>query len=109
VSVRYGLAAGVSVQPLGDIWAAFSALSGETLLLNDESAAILEILMQGSACDDKVIDELAVESGTDRAKIAEALAGCWPRLLEAGLLRVHNGVVIESVSGGAAPDLVEPC
>jgi hypothetical protein len=42
--MHYTRAPGVRIEPVGGAWAAFSPLSGETLLLNDEAAAILEVL-----------------------------------------------------------------
>ena len=47
---RYACVPGVATEPVGHLWAVFSPASGETLLLNDESASILEVLASG-ACD----------------------------------------------------------
>lgn len=89
---NYSLVAGVSVQAIGNIWAAFSQASGETLLLNDEGAAVLEVLAHASASADEVIDALAADSGVDRDEIAATLADCWSQLVQAGLVRQFDGV-----------------
>lgn len=41
--MKFSRVDGVLVEPLGPVWVAFSPASGETTLLNDESAAILEV------------------------------------------------------------------
>lgn len=92
MGARFAFVAGISVQPVGEIWAAYSHVSGETLLLNNESAAVLEIVALGSACADEVIDVLAADSGVGRGELAAALTDCWPLLLEAGLVRQIDGV-----------------
>ena len=43
------LVPGVLIEPLGAQWAVFSPASGETHLLNDTSAAVLEILKSNPA------------------------------------------------------------
>lgn len=83
---RYGRADGVLVDSIGHLWAAFSPSSGETTLLNDESAAILEVLEAGESDTAGVCAALAEDSGIDAQQFVEAVAGGWPRLLEAGLV-----------------------
>ena len=78
---------GTVVKPLGEVWAAFSALSGETLLLNDEGAAILEVLGSQTMGEAQVCAALAADSGTTEANVAAALGETWVRLIEAGLIR----------------------
>ncbi len=92
VADKYSLVAGVRVQAIGNIWAAFSQASGETVLLNDEGAAILEILAQASASADDVLDALATDSGVGRNEIAATLTDCWAQLAQAGLVRHFDGV-----------------
>lgn len=41
---RFARVEGIRVESIGDEWAAWSPLSGETHVLNHESAAILEVL-----------------------------------------------------------------
>ena len=83
---RYGRADGVLVEPIGHLWAAFSPLSGETTLLNDESAAILEVLESGASNPSGVCAALADDGGLDPQQLVAAVAAGWPRLLEAGLV-----------------------
>jgi hypothetical protein len=83
---RYGRADGVLIEPLGHLWAAFSPLSRETTLLNDESAAILEVLESGASDTSGICAVLAQDSGLESQSFVAAVAGGWPRLLEAGLV-----------------------
>ena len=83
---RYGRADGVLVEPVGHVWAAFSPTSGETTLLNDESAAILEVLESGASDTPGVCAALTQDGGLDSKSFVAAVAGGWPRLLEAGLV-----------------------
>jgi hypothetical protein len=56
-------------------------------LLNDESAAILEVLVAGAATTCSVCSYLAEDAGLDAVPLAEIVEACWPRLIEAGLVR----------------------
>jgi PqqD family protein of HPr-rel-A system len=78
---------GIRIEAVGNAWVAFSPASGETMFLNDESAAILEVLAHGPAEIDAVCATLAEDSGTVSAEIAVTINECWPRLVEAGLVR----------------------
>ena len=51
---RYARIEGVLIEPIGHLWAAFSPASGETILLNDESASILEVLESEAADTDAI-------------------------------------------------------
>ena len=82
----YARVAGVVVEPLDVFWAAFSPASGQTHLLNDASAAILEVLADGACTADEVAAQLAADSGETLATVAAALAGCWPVLVDCGLV-----------------------
>jgi PqqD family protein of HPr-rel-A system len=85
--VRHARAPGVRVEPIGAGWAAFSAVSGETLLLNDEAAAILEILAERHALDsEQVCAELARDVGLDPRVVAERIGDSWVQLASAGLI-----------------------
>lgn len=91
----FRLAEGVRVEPLGDGWVAYSALSGETLQLNTEAAAILELLAQGPLGEADICATLANDALSDPAEIGEALRHVWAQLIAAGLVRgdpdhVHN-------------------
>ena len=78
---------GALVEPVGHLWAAFSPASGETALLNDESAAILEILESGPAQTSEVCAKLSVDSGLAAESLAELVEASWSRLIDAGLVR----------------------
>lgn len=82
----FRLAEGVRTAPLGESWASFSALSGETMLLNAEAASILELLSNGPAHEAQVADSLASDTGTDVAQVREALRHVWDQLVSAGLV-----------------------
>lgn len=56
------------IEAVGASWAAFSPLSGETLILNDEAAAILEVLQAGAA-DERAI---ATQLSADTAELSPA-------------------------------------
>ena len=78
---------GVLVEPVGHLWACFSPLTGETALLNDECAAMLEVLEAGQQTSAQVCDVLAQDSGQTVANLAPAVNASWARLIEAGLVR----------------------
>ncbi len=79
--------AGTLIEPLGDIWVAFSPLSGETALVNDASVAILEILGNAPMSEDDVYDALAADTGLGRPEVAATIAPSWEKLIESGLVR----------------------
>ena len=79
---------GILVEPMGHLWAAFSPATGETVLLNDESASILEVLEEKGVADTAEISaSLVVDSGLDVDALAAIVESAWPRLAEAGLVR----------------------
>jgi ribosomal protein S16 len=82
----YTRADGVLIESLGHLWAAYSAASGETSLLNDESAAVLEVLESGPSDTHTVARLLAADSGVDIGSLVGAVETTWPRLIEAGLV-----------------------
>jgi PqqD family protein of HPr-rel-A system len=95
--VLYRLAEGVRTEPLDNAWASFSARSGETLLLNTEAAAILELLANGLVDEAEVARTLAADTDTDIVAVSEALRHIWDQLLAAGLVESaaapeHNAV-----------------
>ena len=92
---RYARIEGVLIEPIGHLWAAFSPASGETILLNDESASILEILESETADTDAISATLAADSGLDAQDLAGIVEASWARLIEAGLVReldLHQSV-----------------
>ena len=77
----------ILIEPMGHLWAAFCPVSGETILLNDETAAILECLESAPAGTDAVCELLSRDSGMAAPELAGLVEAAWPRLLEAGLVR----------------------
>ena len=84
---RYARTEGMLVEAIGLIWAAFSSTTGETALLNDESAAILEILELGPAHTERVCATLSDDSGMPMESLTAVVEESWPRLVDAGLVR----------------------
>lgn len=82
----YRLAEGVRIAPLDSAWATFSAVAGDTLMLNTEAAAILELLADGPADVAQVAQTMADESGSDVVEVSTALLHVWEQLLSAGLV-----------------------
>lgn len=84
---RYARTEGVLLEPVGHLWAAFSPATGETALLNDETASILEVLEEGrSESTASLCTTLATDSGIQADELAVVVEACWPRLIEAGLV-----------------------
>lgn len=94
---RFARVDGALVVPVGHLWAAFSPLTGETALLNDESAAILEILENGPADPDTVCTLLSADSGVGVGELTPIVGASWPALIDAGLVRALSGPV--TISG----------
>lgn len=81
-------APGVLIEPLGEGWAVYSALSGETHLVNGESVEVLnhlDTVSPRSAA--QVCELLAAEYGADAADLQATLQASWQPLVEAGLVR----------------------
>jgi PqqD family protein of HPr-rel-A system len=83
---RYARTAGALIEPVGHLWVAFSQRTGETALLNDESAAILEILESGPADTPQVCAQLSVDSGVTAVELVPLVAASWVSLVDAGLV-----------------------
>ena len=84
---KVGRAQGVVIELIGDSWFAYSARSGETHLLNDSSAALLECLPAGAErLPVEVFAELSVNVGMSVAGLESASEGCWDTLRDAGLI-----------------------
>lgn len=78
---------GILVEPMGHFWAAFSPATGETTLLNDESASILEVLESGVSGTASICALLAADSGLPADSLVDIVLASWPCLIEAGLVR----------------------
>ena len=88
----YVRAPGVLVEALDGIWGAYSALSGETHLLNNESAAIVEALELARPLSAAAVCELlARDCGLAPDEIEQTIGAAWEQLIEAGLIRVQFG------------------
>jgi PqqD family protein of HPr-rel-A system len=83
---RYRVRCGVEVAAIGDVWAAFSPASGETQLLNDEAAAILEVLDESPRTPQEVAEAMAKDSGLPTSTVDQLLRGSISRLVAAGLI-----------------------
>ena len=92
----YSRVPGVRVEQIGSGWAAFSPLSGETLLLNDSSAAVLECLEHGPADDASIARELADDAGMTQDAMARTLHTGWDALVSTGLVRRNERSVSPS-------------
>jgi PqqD family protein of HPr-rel-A system len=78
---------GTLIQPLGNAWAAYSAHSGETHLMNHEGAALLEALLETPRTLAAVAELLAGEVGVPPAGILPLLADAAIEFQSAGLIR----------------------
>lgn len=83
---RFAPAPGLLIESLGDGWAAFSPLSGETMLLNDESAAIIELLSERPLDRNSLCMALSVDTGIEAHELGARIDDALPRLLEGGLI-----------------------
>ena len=77
---------------MGHLWAAFSPSCGETALINDESAAILEVLESGPCDTGEVCCALAKHIDLDSKSLQEVIEASWPRLIEVGLVQDRYSV-----------------
>ena len=80
-------APGVLTESLGDGWVAYSALSGETHLVNDESIEVLNALDEHLLrTTSEVARHLAAIFEVDAAELETTLSGSWTALVVAGLI-----------------------
>ncbi len=77
---------GLCMAPIGPTWAVYSPLSGETMLLNDECAAIIEVLTEQASDLASVCRELAADVGVDAIELEKTIGASWTQLIEAGLI-----------------------
>ncbi len=78
---------GTLLQPLHSSWAAFSATSGETQLLNNEAAALLEALLERPRTIAEVAELLAADAGVQSSSIMHLLEEAAREFQAAGLIR----------------------
>ena len=88
---RYARTEDILIEPVGHLWATYCPASGETLLLNDESASILEVLLDSGPADAAAVAAALVEdSGMSTDSLEGMIEASWPQLLAAGLVhRLH--------------------
>lgn len=86
MSRRYARREALLVEPLGSGWVAYSPASGDTVLLNDESAAMLEVLAGGPLDTAGVCAALAADAGVEAATLTALIADSWRLLIESGLV-----------------------
>ncbi len=77
---------GVLVEPMGAAWVVFSPASGETLVLNDTAAAVLEILEGGPSQVDAIGRALARDAQVDENEVLDAVESCVLHLRAAGVV-----------------------
>ena len=83
---RYAPPTGLLMASLGATWVVFSPLSGETMVLNNESAAILEVLRDQPGDLAAVCDALTADVSLEPAELARTIGSSWTQLIEAGLI-----------------------
>jgi hypothetical protein len=70
------------------MWAAYSPLSGETQILNDESAAILEWLLEvGVGTTNQAALALSEDAGINANELATRIQLAWAPLASVGLIQ----------------------
>ena len=85
----YSLVPGVLMEPLGEHWAVFSPASGESHLVNDTSAALLEIFKSNPAISsDQACAILAADVGLPGAEVEPLVTEALRTFVTAGLVRV---------------------
>ena len=84
---------GVRFTELGELWAVFSPCSGQTLLLNTEAVALLEVLREQPGDLAQVCQTLAMDTDLSARELQERCGDAWQQLLDAGLLEPMPGTV----------------
>lgn len=87
---RFACAPGLRVELIGDTWIAYSPQSGETLMLNDESAAVLEVLREAPGTIAAVCERLAADLDADAADLMQRIEPSWSLLTDGGLVVEHD-------------------
>lgn len=86
--MRFVCSPGLRIESLDNSWAAYCARSGESLQLNTEAAAVLEVLAEGPQDADAVHRALASDSDMPPEIVAERMRDVWSELLANGLIEV---------------------
>jgi PqqD family protein of HPr-rel-A system len=83
--------AGVLIEDVGASWVAYSPLTGGSHLINDESAAVLDVLVgAASLSEEAVVTALAVDFGVSVEQVRRMAAPGWTDLEAAGLIRIFS-------------------
>lgn len=77
---------GIAVEAIGEGWAAFSPLSGETVVLNNEAAAVLESLQQSAHSVGDVVAMIASDTGMAAGELVSLVDDAVSQLADAGLV-----------------------
>ena len=94
--MKFSRVAGLDLVSLGEVWAAFSPASAETILLNNESAAILETLVDGDLDMAAITKLLSRDCGLSEIELLPVIQAHCPRLIESGFLRPISGGAVDS-------------
>ena len=94
--MKFSRVVGLELVSLGEVWAAFSPASAETILLNNESAAILETLVDGDLDMLTITNVLSRDCGLSEVELLPIIQAHCPRLVESGFLRLISGGAVES-------------
>jgi PqqD family protein of HPr-rel-A system len=86
VTPVFARAPGLRVEPIGQGWVAFSPRSGETVLLNNEAAALLEVLAEQPATLDSLCATVAQDADLAEPEIRSRVDESWQQFVQAGLV-----------------------
>lgn len=77
---------GVLLEPLGAVWACFSPANGQTLLLNTEAAAFLEVLLEMPRSIAEIDAVMSADGGVPLGSITSILEDTAVDLEATGLI-----------------------
>lgn len=83
---RFARVPGVRVDAVGEGWVAFSPASCGTYVLNNECAAVLEVLESGPQDAAAIADVLSADVQVEAQHLAPIIGTCWPYLRRSGLV-----------------------
>jgi PqqD family protein of HPr-rel-A system len=87
--MRFRCTAGTLLHDTGECIFAFSAFSGETHIINDSGAALLDCLADGKQFTQvEIVSEMAALYGVESGEVANAVEQALRDFLEAGLIEV---------------------
>jgi hypothetical protein len=79
---------GSELEPLGEGWVAFSSLANQTLILNNEAAAVLDVLADAPATSKEIARIIANDTGLPAPEVDHLIGVAASMLRLAGLVRV---------------------